>query len=90
MPDLDRHNDGKDDVRHGVGLGDGAVDPGDDTVAPTYRRTVPPGSSAWFWLRVFGIAETQASRERLIVVTSAAGITMTTVFLVIILVIGSS
>jgi hypothetical protein len=55
------------------------------------QRTVeglPPGSSAWFWLRAFGIAETRANRERLIVVTSATGIAMTTLGLLLALVFG--
>jgi hypothetical protein len=55
------------------------------------QRTVeglPPGSSAWFWLRAFAIAETRANRERFIVVTSATGIAMTTLGLLLVLVFG--
>ena len=49
---------------------------------------LPAGSSAWFWLRVFGVPETDANRGRLIVYVSAAGIAMTTAGTAIILVFG--
>jgi hypothetical protein len=49
---------------------------------------LPAGSSAWFWLRVFGVPETDVNRGRVIVYASAVGIAMTTAGTVIILVCG--
>jgi hypothetical protein len=49
---------------------------------------LPAGSSAWLWLRVFGVPETEVNRGKFIVYASVAGIAMTTVGVVIILVLG--
>jgi hypothetical protein len=49
----------------------------------------PPGSVAWFWLRAFGVPETERNRARLLVGASAAGITMVTVGIGLVLLLGS-
>lgn len=49
---------------------------------------LPAGSSAWFWLRVFGVPETDLNRERVIVYASAVGIAIMTAGTVMILVCG--
>jgi len=48
----------------------------------------PPGSPVWFWLRAFGIPETERNRARLLVGASAAGITMVTVGVGLVLLMG--
>ena len=57
-----------------------------------WRRRIierqPPGSPVWFWLRAFGIPETERNRARLLVGASAAGITMVTVGIGLVLFMG--
>jgi hypothetical protein len=48
----------------------------------------PPGSPVWFWLRAFRIPETERNRARLLVGASAAGITMVTVGIGLVLLLG--
>jgi len=48
----------------------------------------PAGSPEWYWLRVFGIPETEQNRARLLVGASAAGITMVTFGILIALILG--
>jgi hypothetical protein len=51
-------------------------------------RRQPPGSAAWYWLRVFRIPETERNRTRLLVGASAAGILMVTFGIVLAVVLG--
>ena len=48
----------------------------------------PAGSPVWYWLRVFGIPETERNRARLLVGASAAGITMVTFGILLALILG--
>jgi hypothetical protein len=51
---------------------------------------LPAGSAVWFWLRVFGVPETETNRARLLVYGSALGIAMATIMTVVILAFGVS
>jgi hypothetical protein len=50
---------------------------------------LPQGSSAWFWLRLLGLPETELNRGRLLTVASAADIATTTIGTALILAFGS-
>jgi hypothetical protein len=41
-------------------------------------KTLPPGAPAWFWLRAFGVPESEQNRGRLLNVTAIVGITLLT------------
>ena len=41
-------------------------------------KKLPPGSAAWFWLRSFGIPESDQNRGRLLTVSAIVGITLLT------------
>lgn len=40
---------------------------------------LPAGSMVWFWLRVFGIPETDTNRQRFLICMSAIGMVMVTI-----------
>jgi len=62
-------------------------------LGPTlWRRRIieryPPGAPMWFWLRLLGIPESQANRARLLMANAALGITMVSVVVVVVLLMG--
>ena len=45
-------------------------------------KRLPPGAAAWFWLRAFGIPESDQNRGRLLNFIAIVGITVLTVGMV--------
>ena len=46
-------------------------------------KRLPPGAPAWYWLRVFGIAESDQNRARLLNVIAFVGIVLVTVLVIV-------
>ena|SRR5687767_5476220 len=49
----------------------------------------PAGSAIWYWLRVLGIPATEQNRAGLLLGAAAAGITMVTIGILLVLISGS-